>query len=200
MRVAQGLPGQAQVARDAPAKHKALLVVERELNSREHPYATPSIAEVIAGSAEATHVPVTFERCDHVPGPFFHGTRNRITIGERLAAGHPSNYHQGRIANHVYFSSLLEPAVWAAELAVALAGGEEIGNVYVVEPTGPFEDDPNVTDKRFPGNVTRSYRTRQPMRVTDEVGVWERHAPGVLQAMLENLAGLREQGLDLIED
>jgi hypothetical protein len=97
-------------------------------------------------------------------------------------------------------AALLEPAVWGAELATAFAGADEPGRVYVVEPTGPFEDDPNVTDKRFPGNVTRSYRTRHPMRIVDEVHDWVRHPPDVLQAMLDNLARLRAQGLDVIED
>lgn len=161
---------------------------------------TMSIAESIAASTGVDHVPVTFDSCDHVTGPFFHGTLVAFDIGDRLVPGHGSNYHDGRIANHVYFSALLEPAVWAAELATALAGSEERGRIYVVEPTGPFEDDPNVTDKRFPGNVTRSYRTRHPVRVVDEVITWEGHAPDVLSAMLDNLARLRSQGLDVIDD
>ncbi len=74
------------------------------------------------------------------------------------------------------------------------------GHVYVVEPLGPFEDDPNVTNKRFPGNVTQSYRSRHPLRVVGEVADWQGHPPGVLQGMLDNLARLREQGLDVIED
>ncbi len=82
----------------------------------------------------------------------------------------------------------------------ALAGSEERGFIYVVEPTGPFEDDPNVTNKRFPGNVTRSYRTRHPMLVIDEVRTWEGHPPDVLQGMLDNITRLRDQGLDVIED
>ena len=95
---------------------------------------------------------------------------------------------------------MLEPAVWAAELAIALARREERGRIYVVEPTGPFEDDPNVTNKKFPGNVTRSYRTRHPMSVVSEVETWDSHAPEVLQGMLDNIARLREQGLDVFED
>jgi rifampin ADP-ribosylating transferase len=90
--------------------------------------------------------------------------------------------------------------VWGAELATALAGSDERGHVYLVDPLGPFEDDPNVTNKRFPGNVTQSYRSRHPLRVLDEVESWVGHAPEVLQAMLDNLERLREQGLDLIED
>ena len=114
-----------------------------------------------------------------------------------LVPGHGSNYHDGRVANHVYFAALLEPAVWGAELAVALRAGASRGRIYVVEPTGPFEDDPNVTNKRFPGNVTRSYRTRHPMRVIAEQQHWEGHPPDVLQGMLDNLARLRAEGRDL---
>jgi rifampin ADP-ribosylating transferase len=161
---------------------------------------TPSIADVIAAAGETEHVPVTFENHDHVAGPFFHGTRVSFAVDDLVVPGHLSNYHEGRVSNHVYFSALLEPAVWAAELATALAGVTEPGRIYLVEPTGPFEDDPNVTNKRFPGNVTRSYRTRHPMRVIDEVEEWDGHTPEALQAMLDNLTRLRDAGLDLIED
>lgn len=149
---------------------------------------------------DAAHVPVTFERYDHVEGPFFHGTRFAFELDDELVPGHGSNFHAGRTSNHVYFSALLETAVWGAELSTALAGRGEPGRIYVVEPTGPFEDDPNVTDKKFPGNVTRSYRTRHPLRVVGEVPTWEGHPPEVLQAMLDNIARLREQGLDVIDD
>lgn len=159
-----------------------------------------SIAEAIAEANDTDHIPVTFERCDHVEGPFFHGTKTAFAVGDRVVPGHPSNYQEGRTSNHVYFAALLEPAVWAAELAVALAGSEERGRVYVVEPTGPFEDDPNVTNKRLPGNVTRSYRTRHPMRVVEEVRTWTAHGPDALRRMLDGIARLREQGLDVIED
>lgn len=167
---------------------------------QEHGQGMKTIADSIAESRDAAHVPVTFEHCDHVEGPFFHGTRTAFNIGDLLVPGHRSNYHEGRVANHVYFAGLLEPAVWAAELAIALAEAEGRGRIYVVEPTGPFEDDPNVTNKKFPGNVTRSYRTRHPMRVVDEVRSWTGHPPEVLQGMLDNIARLREQGLDVIED
>jgi rifampin ADP-ribosylating transferase len=163
-------------------------------------YRTMSIAESIAASAGTDHVPVTFESCDHVAGPFFHGTRVTFAPGDRIVPGHGSNYHDGRIANHVYFAALLEPSIWAAELATALAGDDDRGHVYVVEPTGPFEDDPNVTDKKFPGNVTRSYRTRHPVRVVDEVRDLDPHPPEVLQGMLDNLARLRAEGRDVIDD
>ena len=162
--------------------------------------ATRSIAESIAATEQEPHTPVTFEHCDHVEGPFFHGTKEAFEVGEEVVAGKPSNFQDGRVSNHVYFSALLEPAIWGAELATALTGSDRPGHVFVVEPTGPFEDDPNVTNKRFPGNPTRSFRTRHPMRVINEVHDWEGHAPEVLQGMLDSLAQLREQGLDVIED
>jgi rifampin ADP-ribosylating transferase len=142
---------------------------------------------------------VTFDRCDHVDGPFFHGTKVALAIGDEVVPGHGSNY-QDRVLSHVYFSAALETAVWGAELATALAGTGERGHIYVVEPCGPFEDDPNVTNKRFPGNPTRSYRSRAPLRVVGEVQEWEGHEPEVLRGMLDSLAVLREQGRDVIED
>jgi rifampin ADP-ribosylating transferase len=145
-------------------------------------------------------VPVTVENCGSVSGPFFHGTRSALEVGDELVPGRGSNFQAGRVSNHVYFSALVETAVWGAELATALAGDEGRGHVYVVEPLGPFEDDPNVTDKRLPGNPTQSYRTRSPMRVAGEVPDWQGHDPDVLQHMLDSLAALREQGLDVIED
>mgnify|MGYP000199176067 CR=1 FL=1 len=166
----------------------------------EQTHRTMSIAESIEAAAGTEHVPVTFEQHQHVDGPFFHGTRFTFEVGDLLVAGRPSNFQEGRISNNVYFAALLEPAIWAAELATALAGVDERGHVYVVRPTGPFEDDPNVTNKKFPGNVTRSYRTPHPMQVVGEVLDWEGHAPEVLEGMLANLARLREQGLDVIED
>ena len=95
---------------------------------------------------------------------------------------------------------MFEPAIWGAELAVALGGGDARERIYVVEPAGPFEDDPNVTNKKFPGNVTRSYRTRHPTRVVGEVETWESHPPEVVQGMLDGIARLRAERLDVIED
>lgn len=154
----------------------------------------------MATDDDTTWVPVTFDHCDHVRGPFFHGTKAVLQVGDELVPGMGSNFHDGRVSNNIYFSALLETAVWGAELAVALDGRGAQGRIYVVEPTGPFEDDPNVTNKRFPGNVTQSYRTRHPLRVVGEVEAWEGHPPEVLQAMLDNIARLRAQGLDVIED
>ena len=133
-------------------------------------------------------------------GPFYHGTRAALEVGDELVPGHGSTFQAGRVSNNVYFSALVETAVWGAELSTALAGGEERGHIYVVEPLGPFEDDPNVTDKRFPGNPTQSFRTRHPVRVVGELDSWEGHDPEVLRGMLDSLARLREQGLDVIED
>jgi rifampin ADP-ribosylating transferase len=150
--------------------------------------------------SDGAYVPVTFDRCDHIGGPFYHGTKSTFEMGDELVPGHGSNFHEGRVSNNIYFSALVETAVWGAELATALAGTGERGHVYVVEPAGPFEDDPNVTNKKFAGNITQSYRTRHPLRVVGEIETWEGHAPEVLQGMLDNIARLREQGLDVIED
>jgi hypothetical protein len=152
------------------------------------------------GEDGSTHVPVTYESCEHIAGPFFHGTKAALEVGEELVPGHGSNFQAGRVSNNIYFTALLDTAAWGAELATALAGNGERGRIYVVQPLGPFEDDPNVTDKRFPGNVTQSYRTRHPVRVVREVGSWEGHDPEVVKGMLDHLAQLHEQGLDVIED
>ena len=147
-----------------------------------------------------TYSPVTYDDYAHVAGPFYHGTRSALAVGDELIPGHGSNFHAGRVSNHIYFSALLDTAAWGAELATALAGSGERGHIYVVEPLGPFQDDPNVTNKRFPGNPTQSYRTRHPVRVLAEVDEWRGHDPEVVNTMLDHLAQLREQGLDVIDD
>lgn len=144
--------------------------------------------------------PVTFENCDRVEGPFYHGTKSVLKLGDEFIPGFGSNFQGGRSSNNIYFTALVDTAAWGAELATALAGSEERGHIYIVEPLGPFEDDPNVTNKKFPGNPTQSYRTREPLRVVGEVEDWVGHSPEVLQGMLDHLAQLREQGLDVIED
>jgi hypothetical protein len=145
-------------------------------------------------------VPGADARRAHAEGPFYHGTKADLEAGDELVPGHGSNFQEGRVSNHVYFTALVDTAAWGAELATALAGIGERGRIYVVEPLGPFEDDPNVTDKRFPGNPTRSYRTRSPLRVVSELHDWQGHDPEVLQGMLDGLERLRQQGLDVIED
>jgi hypothetical protein len=142
--------------------------------------------------------PITYENCDRVVGPFYHGTVAALEVGDLLVPGFASNYQAGRISNHIYFSATV--ASLAAQMAAALAGMAGRGRVYIVEPTGPFEDDPNVTNKRFPGNPTESYRSRHPLRVIGEVADWEEHSPEIIQGMLDRLAALREDGRDLIED
>ncbi len=114
--------------------------------------------------------------------------------------GRASNFEQGRISNNVYFTATLEAAIWGAELATALAGSGERGHIYLVEPTGGFEDDPNLTNKRFPGNPTRSYRTRQPLRIVGEMKDWQRHPPELVRQMLDHLDALRRAGAAVIED
>ena len=152
------------------------------------------------GEPADTHIPVTHDNCAHIEGPFYHGTKTALPVGEELVAGYGSNYQGGRVSNNIYFTALVETAAWGAELATALAGSGERGHIYVVEPLGPFEDDPNVTNKRFPGNPTQSYRTRHPLRIIAELVEWQGHDPEALRTMLDHLAQLREQGLDVIED
>ncbi|MCD4851953.1 NAD(+)--rifampin ADP-ribosyltransferase [Arthrobacter sp. AK01] len=119
-------------------------------------------------------------------GPFFHGTKANLREGDFLGAGFRSNYRPEVVMNHIYFTALRDGAGLAAELAA----GDAEPRVYAVEPTGPFENDPNVTDKKFPGNPTRSYRSSAPLRVIGEVAEWTRLAPEALQAWKERLATL----------
>ena len=128
------------------------------------------------------------------------GTKIAFQAGAELVPGYGSNFQDGRVSKNIYFTALVETAAWEAEVASALAGSGERGHIYVVEPMGPFEDDPNVTNKRFPGNPTHSYRTRHRLRVVAEMESWPGHSPEVLKGMLDHLAQLREQGLDVIED
>jgi len=144
--------------------------------------------------------PVSYGNCSLVAGPFYHGTKAFLSIGTLLSPGHISHFEQGRKLKHVYFSALMEPAIWGAELAMALSGLEGRGHIYVVEPLGPFEDDPNLTNKRFSGNPTQSYRTEDSLRIVGIVKDWQGHSNEVVEGMLSSLAELRRQGLALIED
>ncbi len=130
------------------------------------------------------------------PGPFFHGTRADLAPGDVLEPGHSANFGKRRQANHVYVSASLDAATWGAELAV----GDGPGRIYEVEPTGVLEDDPNLTNVRFPGNPTRSYRTREPVRVVREVLDWEPHPPEVVQAMRERVEALERRGVEALDD
>lgn len=133
---------------------------------------------------------------DVPPGTtFYHGTRADLKVGDLLGPGHGSNFVE-RELKHIYFSATLEAATWGAELA----RGDGRGRIYIVEPTGSFEDDPNLTDKKFPGNVTASYRSLEPLRVVGEVRDWIGHSPEQLQAMRDGLARLKAEGTATIED
>ena len=132
----------------------------------------------------------------HESGALFHGTKADLAVGDLLVPGRGSNFEEGRITNYVYVTATLDAATWGAELAA----GEGGGRIYIVEPTGILEDDPNVTDKRFPGNPTRSYRTREPVKVVGEVTDWVGHSPAQLQAMRDGLADLKRQGVAVIYD
>ena len=123
-------------------------------------------------------------------GPFFHGTIADLDVGEFLTAGHRSNYRPEIVMNHIYFTALVDGAGLAAEIDAELAEDEAVPRVYEVEPTGEFENDPNVTDKKFPGNPTRSYRSRAPLRIVGEVHEWTRLTPEQLQAWRERLSVL----------
>jgi rifampin ADP-ribosylating transferase len=130
------------------------------------------------------------------PGPFFHGTKAVLKPGDLLHVGNSSNFGQRQKANFLYLTATLDAATWGAELAV----GDGPGRIYQVEATGPYEDDPNLTDKKFPGNPTRSYRTREPLRVVAEVVDWTPHAPEVLEQMRAHLEELKRQGVEAIND
>jgi rifampin ADP-ribosylating transferase len=132
----------------------------------------------------------------HESGAFLHGTKADLAVGDRLVPGRRSNYQEGRISNHVYVTQTLDAAVWGAEFAL----GDGPGRIYVVEPEGAVEDDPNVTDKKLPGNPTRSYRTKDPVRIVGEIRDWVGHSPEQLQHMRDVLADLRRKGLDVIYD
>ena len=126
---------------------------------------------------------------------FYHGTRADLRTGDLLAAGYSSNYGARKPASWIYLSATLEAAIWGAELA-ADDGRERI---YIVEPTGEIFDDPNMTDKKYPGNPTLSYRSREPLRIVGEVAQWEGHSPERLQEMKDAVARLKAQGIEAID-
>ncbi|HHT71403.1 MAG TPA: NAD(+)--rifampin ADP-ribosyltransferase [Firmicutes bacterium] len=130
------------------------------------------------------------------PGPFYHGSKADLKVGDMLKPGYSSNFGEGKKANYVYLTATLDAATWGAELAV----GDKPGRIYRVEPTGPIEDDPNLTDKKFTGNPTRSYRTKHPLRVVGEVLDWQGHSPEVLKNMRDHLDKLKRLGIEAIND
>jgi hypothetical protein len=126
----------------------------------------------------------------------YHGTKANLAPGALIEPGFSSNYGQRKKASFVYLTATLDAAIWGAELAL----GEGRGRIYLVEPTGPIEDDPNLTDKKYPGNPTKSYRSRHPLRVTGEITEWQGHAPEQLNAMKEHLEKLKQLGIEAIEE
>jgi hypothetical protein len=127
---------------------------------------------------------------------FFHGTKADLKIGDYIETGINSNFGQNKKAKYIYLTSTLDAAVWGAELAL----GEGRERIYLVEATGPIEDDPNLTNKKFPGNPTLSYRSKHPFKVVGEITSWQGHAPEQVKAMKDGLAKLKEQGIEAIED
>jgi len=128
--------------------------------------------------------------------PFYHGTKADLKAGDLIGPGFASNFGKRKKAAYVYLTATLDAAIWGAELA----SGEGRGRIYIVEPTGRFEDDPNLTDTKFPGNPTKSYRTRDPLRIIGEVTDWQGHPPEQLKAMKDRVAHLARLGVEAIED
>ncbi|AWI05686.1 NAD(+)--rifampin ADP-ribosyltransferase [Clostridium drakei] len=128
-------------------------------------------------------------------GPFFHGTKVELKIGDLLEPQHLSNY-QNKKSNYIYFTATLNAAKWGAELAKS----KSKERIYIVEPLGEFENDPNLTDKRFPGNPTRSYRSKSPLKIIAELGSWERHSHEEINHMLSSLKKLSDEGKNIIYD
>lgn len=126
---------------------------------------------------------------------YFHGTKADLALGAFIEVGLNSNYGQQKNAKYIYLTATLDAAIWGAELA--LGDGRE--RIYLVEPTGPIEDDPNLTDKKFPGNPTKSYRSKDPFKVVGEITVWQGHSPEQIKAMKDGLAKLKESGIEAIE-
>jgi rifampin ADP-ribosylating transferase len=127
---------------------------------------------------------------------YFHGTKADLKIGGFVETGKNSNYGQNNKAKYIYLTATLDAAIWGAELAQGV-GCERI---YLVEPTGPIEDDPNLTDKKFPGNPTKSYRSKHSFKVVGEITIWQGHTPEQVTAMKDGLAKLKSQGVEAIED
>jgi hypothetical protein len=131
----------------------------------------------------------------HFP-TYYHGTKAQLDIGDLISPGHASNYGERKPGNFIYLSETLDAATWGAELAV----GPGRGRIYIVEPTGQIEDDPNLTNKRFPGNPTKSYRSRSPLRIVGEVTDWQGHPAERVREMLDHLEALKRSGAVMIEE
>lgn len=122
---------------------------------------------------------------------YFHGTKADLKVGDLIRVGYNSNYGQQKTTKYIFLTATLDAAIWGAELAL----GEGRARIYLVEPTGAIEDDPDLTDKKFPGNPTKSYRSKEPFRVVGEVTIWQGHPAEHVQAMKKHLEELKEQGV-----
>jgi len=176
-----GVRGHSRICSASP---RFLLSPDRYQKDAAWPFVSVSVVS-------AKHGPVPFEL--YKPGVYLHGTKADLAVGELLTSGRESNFEQGRVMNCVYFTATLDAATWGAELA----SGEGCGRIYVVEPIGEFEDDPNLSNKRFPGNPTQSFRSSEPLRVVGELFDWVGHSPDKLQAMRDAVQG---NGPGQIED
>ena len=127
---------------------------------------------------------------------FYHGTKADLQRGDLIAPGYNSNFGRRKKAAYVYLTATLDAATWGAELAL----GDGPGRIYTVKPTGPIEDDPNLTDKKYPGNPTKSYRSLHALEVTGEITDWQGHSADELKAMKDGLERLRGLGVEAIED
>ena len=127
---------------------------------------------------------------------YFHGTKADLKLGDFIEVGNNSNFGQRENAKYIFLTATLDPAIWGAELAF----GEGRERIYLVDPTGPLEDDPDLTDRKFPGNPTKSYRSTHPFKVVGEVTIWQGHPTEQVKTMKENLERLKEQGINSLND
>lgn len=127
---------------------------------------------------------------------YFHGTKADLKVGDRIEAGYNSNYGERKNAKYIFLTGTLDAAIWGAELA----SGEGKERIYLVEPTGEIEDDPDLTDRKFPGNPTQSYRSIHPFKVVGEVTIWQGHPAAQVKAMKDALEKLKEQGINSLND
>jgi len=158
--------------------------------------ASKSVAVSVPVDIESTAKQLVAATDDRNSQRFYHGTRADLKTGDLIEPGYTSNYGKRKKATYVYLTGTLDAATWGAELAL----GEGPGRIYIVEPTGPIMDDPNLTDKKYPGNPTKSYRSREPLRVAGEVTDWQGHSPEALKAMKDNIERLRRLGVEAIDD
>jgi hypothetical protein len=189
-------PVVAEYVITAAAKRVSPVVLDVLTRYPRAPKGRARVAVLLARLDAMVRDPAPAPRVVDDPGPFFHGTRADLRPGDLLTPGWRSNYGSRRQAKHLYLTATREGAPLAAELAV----GEGPGRVYRVEPLGTIEDDPNVTDKRFPGNPTRSYRTTEPLRVLEEITGWDPPPAAMIQHMRERMVELAELGIEAMDD